>query len=74
MDVDSYAGSDMKFDCNTGKSGNPRSDPDMDMCTHAGKKEIVNNAGDRIIRKRMSAVPTSPLLTGRQDILIVPDI
>ena len=46
MDVDSDAVSDMKFDCNTGKSGNPQSDPDTDRCTHAGKKEIVNHAGD----------------------------
>ena len=45
-DVDSDAVSDMKFDCNTWKSGNPQSDPDTDMCTHAGKKEIVNHAGD----------------------------
>ena len=47
MDVDSDAGSDMKFDCNTGKSGNPQSDPDTDICTHAGKKEIVNHTGDK---------------------------
>ena len=46
-DVDSDAGSDMKFDCNTGKSGNPQSDPDTDMCTHAGKEVIVNHAGDK---------------------------
>ena len=46
-DVDSDAGSDMRFDCNTGKSRNPKSDPDTDMCTHAGKKEIVIHAGDK---------------------------
>ena len=45
--VDSDAGSDMKFDCNTGKSGKPHSDPDTDMCTHSGKKVIVNHAGDK---------------------------
>ena len=72
--VDSDAGSGMKFERNTWKSENPRSDPDTDICTQAGKKEIVNYRGIRILRKRMSAVPTSPLLTGRQDILIVPDI
>ena len=47
MDVDSDAVSDMKFDYDTGKSGNPQSDPNTDMCTHAGKKEIVNHAGDK---------------------------
>ena len=73
-DVDSDAVSDMKFDCNTGKSGNPQSDPDVDMCTHAGKKEIVNHAGNKYNPEEDYAVPTSPLLTGRQDILIVPDI
>ena len=46
-DVDSDAGSNMKFDCNTGKSENPRSDPDTDICTDAGKKEIVNHRGDK---------------------------
>ena len=40
-DVDSDTGSDMKVDCTTGNSGNPQSDPDTDICTHAGKKEIV---------------------------------
>ena len=37
-DVDSDAGSDVKFDCSTRKPENPRSDPDTDICTHAGKK------------------------------------
>ena len=47
MDVDSDAGSDMKFDCSIGKRENPRSDPDMDICTHAGKKESVNHRGNK---------------------------
>ena len=47
MDVDSDAGSDMKFECNIWKSENPRSYPDMDICTQAGKKEIVNYRGDK---------------------------
>ena len=38
-DVDSDAGSDMKVDCTTGNSGNPQSDPDTDICTHAGKRK-----------------------------------
>ena len=46
-DVDSDAGSDMKFYCSTGKSENPRSDPDTDIYTYAGKKEIVNHRGDK---------------------------
>ena len=46
-DVDSDAGSDMKFECNTWKSENLRSDPDTDICTQAGKKEIVNYRGDK---------------------------
>ena len=40
-DVDSDDGSDMKVDSLTGNSGNPQSDPDTDICTHAGKKELV---------------------------------
>ena len=40
-DVDSDAGSDMKVDCTIGKSGNPQSDPDTDIYTHASKKKIV---------------------------------
>ena len=40
-DVDSEDGSDMKVDNITGNSGNPQSDPDTDIYTHAGKKEIV---------------------------------
>ena len=40
-DVDSDDGSDMKVDSITGNSGNPQSDPDTDICTHAGKKELV---------------------------------
>ena len=31
----------MKVDSITGNSGNPQSDPDTDICTHAGKKELV---------------------------------
>ena len=45
-DVDSDAGSDMRLDCNTGKSGNPQSEPDTDMCTQAGEKINVIQAGD----------------------------
>ena len=73
-DVASDAGSDMKFNCNTGKSGNPQSDPDTDICTHARKRQLIITQGIGIIRMRMSAVPTSPLFTGRQEILIVPDM
>ena len=40
-DVDSDDGSDMKVDSSTGNSGIPQSDPDTDICTHAGKKELV---------------------------------
>ena len=40
-DVDSDDGSDMKVDSITGNSGNPQSDPDTDICTHASKKELV---------------------------------
>ena len=41
MDVDSDDGSDMRVDGITGNSGNPQSDPDTDICTHAGNTEIV---------------------------------
>ena len=40
-DVDSDAGSGMKFEWNTWKSENPISDPDTDIRTQAGTKEIV---------------------------------
>ena len=45
-DITSNAGSVMKVECNTRKSENPQLYPDMDMCTHAGKKVIDNHAGD----------------------------
>ena len=48
-DVDSDAGSDMKFDCNTGKSGKPQSDPDADICTHAGMSGRAGETGMSVL-------------------------
>ena len=67
-DVALDEGSDIKFDCNTGKSGNPQSDPDTDMCTHAGKKVIDNHVGDENNPDEdICCADVHAVFTGRQD-------